>query len=213
MKIVSTKFVLTFEIVTCNSVFVFDAVREIICTAEALLKGLLAPAGHERWRQSVCADGTEGNDAVMSEEQLGVFCNFFGLTAYTHRNRVAMLGTAGGAYAFHISQQCLAPGHWTYECKNGSTYQVRASASRQLKQKRFKQAFLEEEAPAVPHNAFLGDDRMRFGTRKDPAAPPEKKPKTEKDAKEKKEKKEKKKKKESSSSSSDSSDSSSSSSS
>ncbi|CAE7241973.1 Zcchc10 [Symbiodinium natans] len=45
-----------------------------------------------------------------------------------------------------ICQQCLAPGHWTYECKNGSTYQVRASASRQLKQKRFKQAFLEEEA-------------------------------------------------------------------
>ncbi|CAE7692375.1 Zcchc10 [Symbiodinium necroappetens] len=55
-----------------------------------------------------------------------------------------------------ICQQCLAPGHWTYECKNGSTYQVRASASRQLKQKRFKQAFLEEEAPEVPFNAFLG---------------------------------------------------------
>ncbi|CAJ1440254.1 unnamed protein product [Effrenium voratum] len=107
-----------------------------------------------------------------------------------------------------ICQQCLAPGHWTYECKNGSTYQVRASASRQLKQKRFKQAFLEEEAPDVPFNAFLGDDRLRFGQRKEAAAQPEKKQKTEKDEKEKKEKK---KKKESSSSSSDSSDSSSSS--
>ncbi|CAE7780932.1 RFC2 [Symbiodinium sp. CCMP2592] len=112
-----------------------------------------------------------------------------------------------------LSQQCLAPGHWTYECKNGSTYQVRASASRQLKQKRFKQAFLEEEAPEVPYNAFLGDDRARFGTRKDTApGPPEKKPKTEKDAKEKNEKKSKKKKESSSSSSSDSDSSSSSSS-
>eukprot|EP00439_Symbiodinium_sp_Y106_P036492 s5902_g4.t1 len=112
-----------------------------------------------------------------------------------------------------ICQQCLAPGHWTYECKNGSTYQVRASASRQLKQKRFKQAFLEEEAPEVPYNAFLGDDRARFGTRKDTAVgPPEKKPKTEKDAKEKNEKKSKKKKESSSSSSSDSDSSSSSSS-
>ncbi|CAJ1368347.1 unnamed protein product [Effrenium voratum] len=64
-------------------------------------------------------------------------------------------------------------------------------------------------APDVPFNAFLGDDRLRFGQRKEAAAQPEKKQKTEKDEKEKKEKK--KKKKESSSSSSDSSDSSSSS--
>eukprot|EP00435_Cladocopium_sp_Y103_P034314 s75_g8.t2 len=124
----------------------------------------------------------------------------------------AMLGAAAAVNkAKIICQQCLAPGHWTYECKNGSTYQVRASASRQLRQKRFKQAFLEEEAPAVPHNAFLGDDRMRFGTRKEANEPPEKKPKTEKDD-EKKEKKEKKKKKKSSSSSSSDSSSSSSSS-
>ncbi|CAK9094688.1 unnamed protein product [Durusdinium trenchii] len=118
-----------------------------------------------------------------------------------------MLGAsaAGANKAKIICQQCLAPGHWTYECKNGSTYQVRASASRQLRQKRFKQAFLEEEAPAVPHNAFLGDDRMRFGPRKEATEPPEKKQKAEKDEKEKKKKK---KKKESSSSSSDSSDSS-----
>eukprot|EP00931_Biecheleriopsis_adriatica_P008141 TRINITY_DN10936_c0_g2_i1.p1 TRINITY_DN10936_c0_g2~~TRINITY_DN10936_c0_g2_i1.p1 ORF type:complete len:146 (-),score=42.77 TRINITY_DN10936_c0_g2_i1:76-459(-) len=123
-----------------------------------------------------------------------------------------MLGGAAAAKAKIICQQCLAPGHWTYECKNGSTYQVRASASRQLKQKRLRQQPLEEEAPDIPHNAFLGDDRMRFGGGRSDAPPPEKRQKSEKG--EEKQKKKKKAKKKSSSSSSDSdSDSSSSSSS
>eukprot|EP00931_Biecheleriopsis_adriatica_P008140 TRINITY_DN10936_c0_g1_i1.p1 TRINITY_DN10936_c0_g1~~TRINITY_DN10936_c0_g1_i1.p1 ORF type:complete len:124 (-),score=36.15 TRINITY_DN10936_c0_g1_i1:98-469(-) len=123
-----------------------------------------------------------------------------------------MLGGAAAAKAKIICQQCLAPGHWTYECKNGSTYQVRASASRQLKQKRLRQQPLEEEAPDIPHNAFLGDDRMRFGSSRSDAPPPEKIQKTEKEEKAKKKKK-KKKSSSSSSSDSDSSDSSSSSSS
>mmetsp|Transcript_18174 Transcript_18174/g.31908 ORF Transcript_18174/g.31908 Transcript_18174/m.31908 type:complete len:131 (+) Transcript_18174:67-459(+) len=111
-----------------------------------------------------------------------------------------------------ICQQCLAPGHWTYECKNGSTYQVRASASRQLKQKRLRQQPLEEEAPAVPDNVFLGEDRERgFGSRRPDMPPPAKRLKEDQD--EKKEKKKKAKKEESSSSSDSDSDSSSSSSS
>jgi len=102
-----------------------------------------------------------------------------------------------------ICQQCLAPGHWTFECKNGSTYQVRASASRQLKQKRFRQQPLEEEAPAVPDNVFLGEDRERgFGNRRPEMPPPAKKLKEGQG--EKKEKKKKAKKESSSSSSSDS---------
>eukprot|EP00933_Yihiella_yeosuensis_P055826 TRINITY_DN5475_c0_g3_i1.p1 TRINITY_DN5475_c0_g3~~TRINITY_DN5475_c0_g3_i1.p1 ORF type:complete len:124 (-),score=32.53 TRINITY_DN5475_c0_g3_i1:160-531(-) len=98
-----------------------------------------------------------------------------------------------------ICQQCLTPGHWTYECKNGSTYQARASATKQLRQKRFRQAHMEEEAPAIPENNFLGDDRLR----NKPKEPPAKIQKTDDDKKKKK----KKKKEESSSSSSSSSDS------
>eukprot|EP00930_Biecheleria_cincta_P069537 TRINITY_DN5726_c0_g1_i1.p1 TRINITY_DN5726_c0_g1~~TRINITY_DN5726_c0_g1_i1.p1 ORF type:complete len:146 (-),score=27.97 TRINITY_DN5726_c0_g1_i1:209-583(-) len=123
-----------------------------------------------------------------------------------------MLGGTAAAKAKIICQQCLAPGHWTYECKNGSTYQVRASATRQLKQKRMRQQFMEEDAPDIPHNAFLGDDRMRYGSRNEPSMPPAKLQKSEKE-KDGKEKKKKKKKKESSSSSSSSDSSSSSSSS
>merc|ERR1719221_1849381 len=56
---------------------------------------------------------------------------------------------------------------------------------------------MEEEAPEIPHNAFLGDDRVRFGDREAGVfAPPSKKLKT------KEEKKEKKKMAKSSSSSS-----------
>merc|ERR550537_19623 len=48
---------------------------------------------------------------------------------------------------------------------------------------------MEEEAPEIPHNAFLGDDRVRFGDREaDILAPPSKKLKTKEEKKEKKKK-------------------------
>mmetsp|Transcript_41142 Transcript_41142/g.74318 ORF Transcript_41142/g.74318 Transcript_41142/m.74318 type:complete len:127 (+) Transcript_41142:74-454(+) len=124
---------------------------------------------------------------------------------------------SAAARAKVICQNCLAPGHWTYECKATSTYQVRPSRTKQLRQKRFRQDFMEEEAPAVPKNVFLGEDRQRE-PEPEVQKPPEKMQKTEegkapKNSDEAKKKKKKKKKKESSSSSSSSSDSSSSSSS
>merc|ERR1712187_229887 len=97
-----------------------------------------------------------------------------------------------------VCQKCLLPGHWTYECKNDTTYQVRPSATKQLRQKRLRQPFMEEEAPAIPSNAFLGDDRTRFGEDKPLLPPPEKKQKQ--DEEKAKKSKKKKKKKESSSS-------------
>eukprot|EP00927_Polykrikos_kofoidii_P058416 TRINITY_DN52924_c0_g1_i1.p1 TRINITY_DN52924_c0_g1~~TRINITY_DN52924_c0_g1_i1.p1 ORF type:complete len:126 (+),score=24.55 TRINITY_DN52924_c0_g1_i1:32-409(+) len=104
-------------------------------------------------------------------------------------------------------QKCLLPGHWSYECKNTATYQVRPSRTKQLMQKRLRQPFMEEEAPGIPSNSFLGDDRLRYG--EPPIIPPPDK----KTKKEHVKKKKKKAKKESSSSSSSSSDSDSSSSS
>ncbi|CAE8637745.1 unnamed protein product [Polarella glacialis] len=130
-------------------------------------------------------------------------------------------GASAAAKAKVICQQCLQPGHWTYECKGSSTYQVRASATKQLKVKRFKQPFMEEEAPDIPENNFLGDDRQRGvgksgreeGSRDAEAESARKKQKTDQEKKDKKEKKKKTKKEESSSSSSSGSDSDSSSSS
>mmetsp|Transcript_3218 Transcript_3218/g.4947 ORF Transcript_3218/g.4947 Transcript_3218/m.4947 type:complete len:129 (-) Transcript_3218:53-439(-) len=58
-------------------------------------------------------------------------------------------------------QQCLKYGHWTYECKAAPVYKARPSRTQQLKHKRLRQGFMEEEAPPVPPNMFLGDDRQR----------------------------------------------------
>mmetsp|Transcript_60986 Transcript_60986/g.172413 ORF Transcript_60986/g.172413 Transcript_60986/m.172413 type:complete len:582 (-) Transcript_60986:123-1868(-) len=73
------------------------------------------------------------------------------------------MATSLAARAKVTCQKCLAPGHWTYECKGSSTYQVRPSRTKQLKVKKLRQAFMEEEAPEIPSNNFLGDDRTRFG--------------------------------------------------
>mmetsp|Transcript_48510 Transcript_48510/g.154944 ORF Transcript_48510/g.154944 Transcript_48510/m.154944 type:complete len:124 (+) Transcript_48510:98-469(+) len=119
---------------------------------------------------------------------------------------------AAAARAKVICQKCLSPGHWTFECKDGTTYQVRPSATKQLRQKRLRQPFMEEEAPEIPHNSFLADDRLRFGD-EGLAPPAEKKQKVKKEKGKKGLKKGSKKESSSSSSSSSDSDSSSSSSS
>merc|ERR1711924_558996 len=93
---------------------------------------------------------------------------------------------SAAAKANATCQKCLMKGHWTFECKNEQgTYQVRPSATKQLKTKRLRQPFMEEEAPAVPKNESLGVDRTRYGEDKVNLPPPEKKQKT----KEKKKKK------------------------
>merc|ERR1712079_814812 len=124
----------------------------------------------------------------------------------------AMLAGKAADRAKVVCQTCLAPGHWTYECKAGPTYQVRASRTRQLKQKRLRQPFLEEEAPEIPLNPFLFDDKQREPeTRPADILPLSKKVKREKSKKKKK--KDADESSSSSSSESESSDSSSSSSS
>jgi hypothetical protein len=119
--------------------------------------------------------------------------------------------TASAANA--TCQRCFQKGHWTFDCKNDVNYKARPSRTAMLKNPRLRpKQGMQEEAPEVPLNSFLGDDRDRgidLASRKRTAADD----KPSKKSKKKKKKKKKKKDDSSSSSSSSSSDSDSSSSS